>query len=161
MPAPAGNRNGLTSGRQSIFTTGRYPKGASYIGRLQKQFKAALFAALERRGPRDGGVELFHDAAIDSACVHHGRRLILQRLLKQKYADLSVEQIVSLTREIGAACDARDKALKLLRLDELVQSVDARWAFLPDDGADIDAEPPAPPDSAAAATDSSPPQDQL
>ena len=118
--APPANRNAIRSGVYSFLANGRYPRGASYVGRLIGQFRHSLEDVILQR---DGEVSLYNGAVIQSACRHEGRAELLQRWLREVDAgnrndNSSIQDRLSILREIGSATDARDKCLKSLRLHE-------------------------------------------
>jgi hypothetical protein len=103
-----GNRNGLTSGLYSFFTTGRFPKGASYIARLLREMRQALEVELVKA---HGELSLANAAAVQTACRHEGRALLLQRMLHDETLSVTVDQRLSILRDISAASEARDRVL--------------------------------------------------
>lgn len=131
MGAPLKNRNNVGPGVDSFLATGRFPKGASYIGRLVRQLRIALNTAVEQR--HDAKC-LYHDAVIQSAIRHEARALLWQRWMRVN-DKLSTDQLLAITREIGSATDARDKCLRLLKLDHDAKSdaIDALYFAEPDD----------------------------
>jgi hypothetical protein len=115
--APKGNRNAITSGVYAFLANGRYPKGAAYIGRLLGQLRHSLEQVVQSR---NGEVSLYQGAVIQSCCRHEGRAQLLQRWLREldkDERDSSISERVSILKEIGSATDARDRCLKLLKLD--------------------------------------------
>ncbi len=118
--AQCGNGNAIRSGVYSFLATGSYPRGAGYVRRLIGQFRHSLEDTVLQR---DGEVSLYDGAVIQSACRHEGRAQLLQRWLREVNADdsngnNSIQDRLSILREIGNATDARDKCLKSLRLHE-------------------------------------------
>jgi hypothetical protein len=132
--APRGNRNRITSGLRS-FVLGRYPPGCSYIARhghlLRRQLREAVTT-------QEGSTNVWSEAVIASACQHECRRLLLLRWLrladepqtirKSSMKDglavaiteakgLGIMDKAALLDKIGQATDARDRCLKVLRLD--------------------------------------------
>jgi hypothetical protein len=111
--APRGNRNRIASGVQS-FVLGRYPKGGAYIARSIRWLRRQLRDAV---GRQDGQTTIWSEAVIASACQHEGRRLLLLRWLRIEGDGLPVLDRAALLDRIGTSTDARDRCLKLLRLD--------------------------------------------
>ena len=134
--APLHNRNAVKSGVYSFLATGRYPRGASYVGRLVGQLRHALEVIVLER---DGQVSVYQAALIQSASRHEGRAQLLQRWLRElgqrpkedggsskaTKQESSVQERVAILREIGNATDARDRCLKSLGLHEKPEEDDA------------------------------------
>lgn len=119
--APKGNRNAVRSGVHSFLATGRYPKGAAYVGRLVGQLRHSLEQLILEQ---EGEVSLYHGAVIQSACRHEGRAQLLQRWLRELEENgngPSIQDRLAILREIGSASDARDKCLKALGLHDKPQ----------------------------------------
>lgn len=111
--APRGNRNALRSGVHT-FTTGKYPRGASYIARTLRLFQnICRHLVIESQGH----LNIIMEAAISSAATHEGRRLLMSRWLRLEGDSLPVLDRATLLDRIGAAADARDRALRTLGLD--------------------------------------------
>ena len=119
--APAGNRNRLTSGRFAFLATGRYPRGAGYVGRLLCGLRRALSAEVEAI---HGEINLHKAALILSVIRHEGRALLAQRELRTSES-LTMGDRQALRDEIGAATEARDRCLKALKLDRTVDRTSA------------------------------------
>jgi hypothetical protein len=111
--APRGNRNAIRSGLQS-FALGKYPKGCAYVARQCHLLRRQLRDAVTKQ---DGSTTVWSEAVIASACQHEGRRLLLIRWLRKEGDSLPVLDRASLLERIGAATNARDRALKMLGLD--------------------------------------------
>lgn len=105
----------MKHGIYSFLAIGRAPHGCQYVFRLIGQFKQALEFAV---AAKHGEIGLYHAALIQTACRHEGRAQLLTRWLRKGEAELSYADRLSTLKEIGAASDARDKALKALRLDD-------------------------------------------
>ena len=81
---------------------------------------------------RESEVTIYNAAVIQSACRHEGRAQLLQRWLRELHngdKSPSVQDRLSILREIGSATDARDKCLKSLRLHEKPEEDDA-WPII-------------------------------
>lgn len=110
-----GNKVNMKHGRYSYLAMGRAPQGCEYIGRLVGQFRKALEAAVTEK---HGEVALYHAALIQSACRHEGRAQLLTRWLRL-CDELSYADRLATLKEVGAASDARDKALKAIGLHDV------------------------------------------
>lgn len=109
-----GNRASLTHGVHAFLATGSLPKKASYIRRQLSQFKLALEAGVREK---HSTISLYHAALIQSVIRHEARASLLQRWLRLGEGLSHADRVMTL-KEIGNATDARDKALKALRLDD-------------------------------------------
>jgi hypothetical protein len=119
------SRGSITTGLSSSLTTGRWPRGASYVQRLVSGLRRDLERALAKQGER---AEIWQAAVIQTACRHEARALLLQRKLREQADALTVEQFSMLLRDLSAASDARDRCLKMLGLDKsAIKTVDAIW----------------------------------
>ena len=81
---------------------------------------------------RESEVTIYDAAVIQSACRHEGRAQLLQRWLRELDngdKSPSVQDRLSILREIGSATDARDKCLKSLRLHEKPEEDDS-WPII-------------------------------
>ena len=124
--ASKGNRNAIRSGVYSFLATGRYPRGAAYVGRLVGQLRQSLESTVMQR---ESEVTVYNAAVIQSVCRHEGRAQLLQRWLRElEKGDngASIHDRVSILKEIGSATDARDKCLRALGL-HLKQEDDDTW----------------------------------
>jgi hypothetical protein len=109
MPGPIGNTNNLKHG----LLTGSMPKGCTYLKKALGRFRVELEAAVtERRGEVD-----LYAASLVSSAVHWHRHALLANRWLAKEVTLTIDQRVTLSREVARACDQRDKCLKLLGLD--------------------------------------------
>jgi hypothetical protein len=61
---------------------------------------------------------------IQSACRHEARALLLQRKLRNEVESLTTDQYLAVLRDLSAATEARDRALKGLKLDEPIRPLD-------------------------------------
>ncbi len=135
MPAPTGNRNRTTHGRRGFLALGTLPKGAAYIRRCIGQLRAECEAAvIEAKGQ----LNLTDAATCQSVARHEGRALLAVRWLRQRGSEMSDSERLGYLRELGNATDARDRAIRSLRLD--VAATDP-WTALTDVTAPDDAEP--------------------
>lgn len=109
--APCQNTNALRHGRFSVL--GAAPKGAGYIkrmvGQARRQLEAACVAA-------HGEIDITNAALINSACRAERHALLCGRWLKLE-VDASPETRLALSREIVAASEKRDKAIRSLNLE--------------------------------------------
>jgi hypothetical protein len=110
------NRNALRSGLYSFLTTGRYPRGASYISRLTRAMRVAAEAAC-RQANGGGEPTLTQAALINSMERHEGRHLLLVRWLRENDAALTMDQRLAILRDAATATDARDRCLTRLGID--------------------------------------------
>jgi hypothetical protein len=135
-----GNRNAIRSGTSSYVTTDRLPRGASYAGRIARQFKKALTDAAEAiHGPLT-----IDKACLIQSCVRHEMRAQLLLRLMRTEKNISADQVITLTKEISSATDARDRCVKALGI---VQPPDSG----PDFSSLLSLQPaPARPDSSSA-----------
>jgi hypothetical protein len=108
------NGHAITTGLTSYLSTGRWPKGASYVQRLLNGLRRGLERAVVEHGDK---VDEYAACIIQSACRHEARALLLQRKLRREVDALTTDQYLALLRDIGSATDARDKCLRALRLD--------------------------------------------
>lgn len=113
MAPKPGNRNALTNGRHAYFTSGRLPRGASYVSRCIRGMRAALETALMER---HGTVSIPHAALVSSATRHEARALLTQRLLREA-DELPVMDRRQLLADFTAATEARDRCIAALGLD--------------------------------------------
>lgn len=114
--APLQNRNRVSIGLYS-FPKGKFPRGASWVGRqVHHTGRVVTNAVVER----DGATSPYAEALISSVCEHEGRRLLLKRWLRLEGDSLPVLDRAALLTQIGRATDARDNCLRLLGLDKTV-----------------------------------------
>lgn len=113
MPAPRKNRNAITTGIYSFFTTGRLPRGASYISRLIRAMRAELEAAT---AAAHGEVSIPAAGLIQSAARHEAVALMLTRSLRLA-TDAPLSDRLAMMKEIRAATDSRDRCIRELKID--------------------------------------------
>lgn len=94
------------------MTIGALGKGNGHIVVSLRQLRAALESAVTEQY---GEVSLLHSAYINTACRHERTAQLSQRWLKEN-PDLPLADRLNLVRGIGAASDARDRALEKLKL---------------------------------------------
>jgi hypothetical protein len=109
-------RGRITVGTYSYLSTGRWPKGASYVGKTLKGLRRDLERAVNERGTK---VEEWAACLIQSACRHEARAQLLQRKLRLE--TLTPDQYFACLRDISAATDSRDRCVKALGLDVQLQ----------------------------------------
>lgn len=120
--APRGNRNALRHGATAV-AVGKFPRGAEWIGRQCLALRKLLRQELLQR---DGKVSGYSECVLNSACVHEARRLLVARWLRLEGDKLSVMERANLLDRIGRASDARDAALRRLKL-HLSPDTGALW----------------------------------
>jgi hypothetical protein len=120
------DRRGITTGLKSFLTTGRWPKGCSYVAKVMRAMRRELEELVTRQQAKVPPSAPF---LIQSACRHEGRALLLQRKLREQAETLSVDQYVSLLDGISRATTARDGCLKGLGLDKVPGPIDAWDAY--------------------------------
>ena len=115
--APVGNRNALTSGARSWWTTGRLPKGCSHV---RRQLRLMINQLTAKVVEVHGECDLERSSLIHSASRHEGAAILAGRWLRElqdRATDekpLDVALSLAVLREIRSATDARDKAIKAL-----------------------------------------------
>ncbi len=109
-----GNRVNVTHGVYGFLATGSLPRKATYIRRQLGELRNAIEAAVLEKF---GELTLYRAALVQTAIRHEGRACLLQRWLRLNGKLTHAEKLATL-KEIGAASDARDRALKALGLDE-------------------------------------------
>lgn len=111
--APKGNRNRVTHGLRRTFTTGRLPRGSSYIGgtlqALRREIETALLA-------RDGAIGIGAAAATQTACRHERTAQLAQKWLAEN-PEMPLELKLKFANQVAVSSEARDRALKALGLD--------------------------------------------
>lgn len=132
---PEGARNALSHGVHSYLCTGRLPKGASYIGRLVKQFRTAVEAAILEA---HGEVSIRHAALAQSASRHEAVCCLLQRWLRESEDKLSIPERAGLLKQFSTATDRRDACLKELELD----AASDPWKAIYADALEVETKPP-------------------
>jgi hypothetical protein len=113
MPGQPGNSNAIRVGTKSVFTTGRWPKGASYVAKLGWRLRRLLESEVYEA---HGEISVSNQATIQTCCRHEIRALLVQRWLRES-PDMEIEAKVRMLAEIGKASDARDRCLKALEID--------------------------------------------
>jgi hypothetical protein len=105
MPAPLNNRNAMTHG----ITAGRLPRGAAYIKRATDRLRCVLEQeTLDVRGQ----VGVWELLQLNSIVRWERLALLAQRWLRSE--ELTIEQKLSLAREIARASTERDKCVEKL-----------------------------------------------
>jgi hypothetical protein len=141
--APLGNQNASKHG----LTSSRFPPGTEYLSKELTRFKRLVNAAvLEIHGE----VGFAHALLLQTAGEHHSHALRVRRWLRVGWEELSVDQVLAFSREIGRAFDARDKVLKQLGIDASGHDEGKRTLYqlptLPDEpGGPVDCPPLDPP----------------
>jgi hypothetical protein len=108
--APKGNRNSIRHGLRASSL----PPGCSYLDGQLRSLRKGLRREIKRQ---HGDISLVHEASLQSALRHETRALLAARWLRIGGDELPLEQRLSLLAAISTATDARDRCLKLLRLD--------------------------------------------
>lgn len=117
----------MRHGAYSYLALGRMPKGCSYIyqlvGGLRKQLEDAVVN-------KQGELNIYHAAVVQTACRLEGRAQLLSRWLKQKGDGMNDGTRLQYLRDITLASEARDRALKQLGLDRAEQTdlIDALYS---------------------------------
>jgi hypothetical protein len=143
MAGQPNNTNSLTHGLTAVLTSGRLPKGCSYI----RKTCAALKMLIEGQVLSVKGELSLVDAATIQSCVRWERHALLcQRWLRLE-PGLNPDQRLAFSREIARASAERDKCLRLLNLDK---PQDAFQAILDSFN---ESEHPQPPDAVATLPD--------
>jgi hypothetical protein len=117
MAAPKGNVNAMRTGvRAKHLGLGRFPKdrGMVYLQTVVKQVRNDLLDELEQV---HGEVTRAGSLLIRSYCRHEARALLVWRLLRDRWADLSVTERLSMLDAISKATASGDAVLKQLGLD--------------------------------------------
>ena len=110
--APQGNRNATRHGLRASSL----PPGCLYLQSQLTAFRRYIRDELVARDSRP--TTTYQEAILQSAVRHETRAVLAGRWLRKEAAKLTIEQRISLTREIGNATDARDRCLKMLGLDQ-------------------------------------------
>jgi hypothetical protein len=110
--APKGNKNRMLHGMYSL-SLGTGPKDTGYIQRLCYAFRRYLEEAV---------VELRQEVAISDAatiqtCIRWERHALLAQRWIRTEEKLTIEQKISISREIATASDKRDQCIKALGLN--------------------------------------------
>jgi hypothetical protein len=108
--APAGNTNALKNGLRS----GKFPPGTEYLSKEITRFKGLCVTAIAEIHGEVGFQQL---ALLQTAIEHYSHGLRVRRWLRVGWDDLTADQVLAYSREIGRAFDARDKVLKQLGID--------------------------------------------
>ncbi|MEX0938534.1 MAG: hypothetical protein WDZ59_11800 [Pirellulales bacterium] len=113
MPGQPGNRNAISNGTMSVFRTGKWPKGASYIAKIGRKVRQALEdEVLDVHGE----VGLYHSGLCQTAARNEIIALLLQRWLRED-GELDTEAKSRLLDRIANASARRDAAVKQLGID--------------------------------------------
>lgn len=112
--APRGNRNAFKHGVYGFLALGRLPAGASYVARQLNELRRALTAAVEAA---HGEVTLHKASLIQTVCRAEGRAVLLGRWLRDA-GSLPLADRLALLHESAAAVEARDKAIRALKIDQ-------------------------------------------
>jgi hypothetical protein len=114
MAGQPNNTNSLTHGLTAVLTSGRLPKGCSYI----RKTCAALKMLIEGQVLSVKGEVSLVDAATIQSCIRWERHALLSQRWLRTEAGLNPDQKLSFSREIARASAERDKCLRLLQLDK-------------------------------------------
>jgi hypothetical protein len=140
--APSGNTNALKTGLRS----GKFPPGTEYLIKEITRFKHLCSAAIAEIHGELGFQQV---ALLQTACEHYSHGLRVRRWLRVGWDDLTADQVIAYSREIGQAFDKRDKVLKQLGIDARPHDEGKRTLYalpqLPDDepeGQTVPTEPP-------------------
>lgn len=109
-----GQKPNLRHGMLSFLAVGSLPKGASYVTKSMRRFRAALDAAVVAA---HGELSLAHAAVAQTAVRHEVVSLLAQRWLRLRFDSLSDADRLAYARQIAASSDARDKAIRSLGLN--------------------------------------------
>lgn len=120
--APKGNVNGQTTGISRLLTVGEFPQGGTYIRRSVQLLKREIEAELAQRGVTLG---LREKAAINSACVAEGMRLLLWRYLRRSGGD-DADGFHEPDGEVPIASDGHAEALTATPEQQAAASVPKR-----------------------------------
>src|SRR5690349_17873179 len=112
-------RNALTHGLRATVLGGT-PKGAAYVCKVVNEFRRQLEAVvLDAKGAIS-----FTDAChVSTAARWERHALLASRWLKLQAADMSHDQRLAFSRDIGKASESRDRAIAALKLDVNVANV--------------------------------------
>lgn len=117
MPGKLNNKNALKHG---LCSTGTLPKHMSYVKRLA----VGLRCGLEKQCVEvHGGVSMTQACHIATAVKFETHSQLCARWLRVGYDELSLEQRVSLSREVATASQQRDKSVEKLKLRDRPQRV--------------------------------------
>lgn len=109
--APDANRNATKHGLRA----NRLPPGTERLAGHLKKLQADLEAAIIER---EGEVDIYHAALVQSAIRHERACYLMWRWLRLEGDTMKVDQRVSLLANASVATEKRDKALKLMGLDK-------------------------------------------
>lgn len=107
MPAPAKNRNATRHGLRAASL----PKGSSYITRATNELRRAIEDAV---ATAKGGVNIIDAATIQTIMRHERHAMLAQRWLKKDIENMTLDQRLKYSAEIGRASAERDKCLRSL-----------------------------------------------
>lgn len=122
---PDRNQNALKSGLYARPSLGSLPKGASYIRRDVAKLRRAIESAMPA-----GVIGVNQSLLLNSVCRHESRALLAGRYLAKEGDSLPLADRLALLVLIGQATEARDKALRGLRLNDTTTLDDDPWSFL-------------------------------
>lgn len=109
------NGNAIKTGKRLRLAHPKLPPGSEYITNRSFAFRRQIEAVCSV--PADPGAALHQALVVDAVVCHETRRQLLGRWLRLHSAELSIPERAALLDSIGKAADARNRALKELKLD--------------------------------------------
>lgn len=106
-------RSALKSGIRSAI--GQCPPGGAYVHRLVLAFRKALEDEVIAA---KGSIGLADACAIATAARWERHALLVTRWLRVGFAELTYDQRLAYSRDIGKASESRDRAIASLQLDK-------------------------------------------
>jgi hypothetical protein len=104
-----GNKASMSSGLQHGLGLARLPKQCGTLKNHLRRLRATLQDEARRV---HGAITTVMYGRILTATLHEQRCRLAQRMIERKLDDLSVEQFATLTNIVGAAAEARDRAIR-------------------------------------------------
>ena len=111
MPGPVGNSNAMTTG----LTAGKLPDGCSHIAKVTKKLRTALEQAVAANN--GGTITLTAASTINLALRAEQVAKLCQRWLNLHEGSMTHSDRMQYVAKMLAATEARDKAIRSLRLD--------------------------------------------
>ena len=132
--APFGNTNGAKNGtRMTRLILGELPPSMSRVTRYCRKYRRALEQATEAA---HGDVTVAMAHLIDAACTHEQHAQVCRWLLRDRIDKMAAADILECSKQITAAKDSRNRAVKALNLDQHDKNVfDALSQPVADDAA--------------------------
>jgi hypothetical protein len=126
-PVVPENRLAMTHGLRAVFTSGRLPRGCSYVRRTLNRLRTEIEQAVVAEHGSDG-LTFYRKSLIQTALTHEAAACLILRWLRKREDSLTNAELLAYASRFGSERDARDKCLRLLGLDR--NSKPDVWAVL-------------------------------